>query len=56
MSDAGAQAMKTFIADNPKGKHGIHRYAPEEYGVVPEVIRDAFRAYIERFDLAPEAI
>ena len=56
MSGSGAQAMKAFIAANPKGKHGIHRYAPEEYGVVPEAIRDAFRPYIERFDLAPEAI
>ena len=56
MTDRGADAMKAFIADNPKGKHGIHRYAPDEYGVVPEDIREAFRPYIERFDLAPEAI
>ena len=54
MTEAGADAMKTFIADNPKGKHGIHRYAPEEFGVVPEDIREQFRPYLERFQLAPE--
>jgi hypothetical protein len=54
MSSAGAAAMKSFIADNPKGKHGIHRYAPEEFGVVPAAIREAFRTYIDRFELAPE--
>ena len=33
MTGAGAERMRAFIADNPKGKHGIHRYAPEEFGV-----------------------
>ena len=47
--------MQAFIADNPKGKHGIHRYAPEEFGVEPAAVRRAFRNYIERFGLAPEA-
>jgi len=51
----GAAKMHAFIADNPKGKHGIHRYAPEEFGVEPAVVRRAFRNYIDRFGLAPEA-
>jgi len=55
MTDYGATAMKDFIADNPKGKHGIHRYAPEEFGVVPEKIREAFGPYLKRFGLEPEA-
>ncbi|MDB5393221.1 MAG: Sulfotransferase [Rhodospirillales bacterium] len=54
MSEEGAARMKWFIADNPQGKHGIHRYSPEEYGVDPAVVRKAFRPYIERFDLQPE--
>ncbi len=54
MTGVGAARMKAFIADNPKGKHGIHRYSPEEYGVVPEKIRAEFGAYIERFGLEPE--
>ena len=31
--------MKAFIADNPPGKHGVHAYTPEEYGIEPEAVR-----------------
>ena len=55
MTDVAATRMKAFIADNPKGKHGIHRYSPEEYGVNPAAIRESFRSYTERFGLEPEA-
>ena len=48
--------MKTFISDNPKGKHGIHRYAPEELGVDPGAIHEAFGSYMTRFDLTPEEL
>ncbi len=54
MTALAAERMQAFIADNPKGKHGIHRYAPEEYGVEPAAVRRAFRKYIERFELVPE--
>jgi hypothetical protein len=47
--------MRAYIADHPKGKDGIHRYAPEEFGVEPAAVRRDFRSYIERFGLAPEA-
>ena len=51
MTDEGAARMRGFIDDNPKGKHGEHRYTPEEYGVEPDVVREDFRRYIEHFDL-----
>jgi hypothetical protein len=54
MTDTGAARMQAFIADNPKGKHGLHLYTPEEYGIDPAVVRRDLSAYIERFDLAPE--
>jgi Sulfotransferase family len=54
MTDEGAARMRAFIADNPKGKHGLHLYTPEEYGIDPEAVRRDFRFYIEQFDLAPE--
>jgi len=54
MSDRGGARMKAFIADNPKGKHGLHTYTPEEYGLDPAAVRRDFAAYIEQFDLAPE--
>ena len=54
MSDDAARRMRAFIADNPPGKHGIHRYAPEAFGIVPEQVREAFHEYIEYFGLEPE--
>ena len=54
MTEHGAERMRAFIAEHPKGKDGIHRYAPEEFGVVPDTIRREFSAYLERFGLAPE--
>jgi hypothetical protein len=54
MTGAGADAMKFFIDDNPPGKHGIHRYAPEEFGVDPATVRSEFRPYIDHFDLREE--
>ncbi len=54
MSDEGAAAMRAYIADHPKGKDGIHRYSPEEFGVDPVRVREQFADYIEHFDLRPE--
>lgn len=51
MTDVAEERLRGFIDDNPKGKHGVHAYAPEEYGVVPEQVRASFAEYIERFDL-----
>jgi hypothetical protein len=55
MSGTGAAAMRAYIADHPKGKDGIHRYRPEEFGVEPDTVRREFAPYIERFGLEPEA-
>jgi hypothetical protein len=55
MSDVGADAMRTYIAEHPKGKDGIHRYRSEEYGIDAETVRKEFAPYIERFGLVPEA-
>jgi len=54
MTEAGAARMKAFIADNPKGKHGIHSYTPEEYGIDPDAVRRELKDYIEQLGLAPE--
>lgn len=54
MTAEGADAMRFFIDDNPPGKHGIHRYSPEEFGVDPATVRAEFRTYIEHFGLQEE--
>jgi hypothetical protein len=55
MTSLGAARMQAFISENPKGKHGEHRYAPEDYGLDPKQVRDAFRVYLERYDPQLEA-
>ncbi|MBV8950010.1 MAG: sulfotransferase [Actinobacteria bacterium] len=52
MTDHGADRMRAFIADNPQGKHGVHSYTPEQFGIDPDVVRRDFAAYIDRYDLA----
>jgi hypothetical protein len=54
MSGEGATRMRAFIDENPKGKHGVHGYTPEEYGVDPDRVRREFARYIDRFELLPE--
>jgi hypothetical protein len=54
LTDVATERMRFFIDDNPPGKHGIHRYAPEEYGIDPDRVRAEFKEYIDHFDLQPE--
>jgi hypothetical protein len=54
MSDEGAAAMRAFIADNPPGKHGVHEYTPDQFGLEPGEVRAEFAEYVGHFDLAPE--
>ncbi|MBW2274089.1 MAG: sulfotransferase [Deltaproteobacteria bacterium] len=49
-----ASARSAFEAHtdaNPKGKHGKHKYALEEYGLDAEAVRRRFAPYIERFGI-----
>jgi hypothetical protein len=52
LTDEAATRMRTFIADNPKGKHGEHSYSPVDFGIDPATIRGKFKDYIEQYDLA----
>jgi hypothetical protein len=54
LSGAAADAMRAFIADNPQGKHGVHRYSPEAYGLDPARERERFGRYVERFGIEAE--
>jgi hypothetical protein len=44
-TEAAEEAMKTFLANNPQGKHGHHLYSLEEYGLTPEYVREQFADY-----------
>jgi hypothetical protein len=54
LTDEGAAAMKAFIDDNPPGKHGVHSYRPEDYGIDRAATRELFADYIDHFGLPPE--
>lgn len=49
-----AAAMKSFIKENPKGKHGEHVYIDDDYGIDPDNVREQFSRYIEKFGVSPE--
>lgn len=55
LTGEAADAMRTFIANNPQGKHGVHRYLPESYGLDVPTERARFARYTERFGIEPEA-
>lgn len=47
-------AMRRWIADNAKDKHGAHRYAPEDFGLTAGAIADAFAHYTAEYGIARE--
>jgi hypothetical protein len=46
--------MRAWVMANPQGKHGAHRYTLDEFGLRLGEVRDAFRDYVQRFDLRLE--
>ena len=52
LSSEAQAAMKAHVDANPKGKHGRHAYALEEWGLTEAAVRARFAGYIERFALA----
>jgi hypothetical protein len=43
--------MRSFLRDNPQGKHGAHRYAIEDFGVTLGQIRERFEGYCSAYDI-----
>ena len=55
VTDAAADAMQRFRADNPPGKHGEHSYQLKDWGLSEGEIRDRFARYVERFDIPTDS-
>lgn len=51
LSAATEVAMNTYVAANPKGKHGNHEYSLQEYGLTKEEVRGRFSDYCRRFGI-----
>jgi sulfotransferase family protein len=54
LTGEAADRMRRFIDENPQGKHGVHRYAPEEYGLDAATERKRFARYADRFGIESE--
>ena len=53
-TDDHAAAVLDYLANKPKGKFGVHRYQPEDWGFTAESLREAMAPYIDHFGVASE--
>ncbi len=53
-TDDHAAAVLDYLAHKPKGKFGVHRYQPEDWGFTAESLREAMAPYIGHFGVASE--
>jgi hypothetical protein len=44
-------SMQTYLAANPKGRHGTHTYALSQFGLSDAQLADRFSDYREQFGL-----
>ncbi|PRQ07245.1 sulfotransferase family protein [Enhygromyxa salina] len=49
--DSVRAKLERWLADNRQHKHGLHRYAAEDFGLSAEGIASRYGRYRERFDL-----
>jgi hypothetical protein len=47
--------MQRWLAGNPQGRHGAHRYRLEDFGLDARALAPRFEPYRERFGVAREA-
>ncbi len=48
-TDEADAAIRRFREDNPKGKHGAHRYTLDEYGLDEDEVRERFQRYTDAY-------
>ena len=53
-TDDHAAAVLDYLANKPKGKFGVHRYQPEDWGFTAESLRSALAPYIDHYGVASE--
>ena len=47
--EGSRRAVERWLDDNPRDKHGVHRYTAEEFGLDPDRLRARFDFYSRRF-------
>ena len=53
-TDNHATAVLDYLAHKPKGKFGVHRYQPEDWGFTADSLRAALAPYIAHYGVASE--
>ena len=51
---ASQQHMRRWLADNPQGKHGTHRYSLQQFGLDPATVYQLTARYRQRFKIRTE--
>jgi hypothetical protein len=46
--DEHAERIRLYLKQKPRGKFGVHKYSPEEWGFGKREIRENLASYIER--------
>ena len=54
LTDDHAAAVLDYLANKPKGKFGVHRYQPEDWGYTAKSLRAALAPYIDHYGVASE--
>ncbi len=44
-----------YLEAKPRGKHGAHKYTPEDFGFTAEGLREQYRPYTDHYDVELEA-
>jgi NTP pyrophosphatase (non-canonical NTP hydrolase) len=56
LTEDAERRMRTFLAENPRGKHGQHQYAFADTGLDAGALRARARPYQEYFDVPSEPL
>ncbi len=54
MTPAAEQRLRAWKDDNPRGKHGEHRYRAEDFGLTDALVAERFGPYMEHFQIERE--
>ncbi len=54
LTEATEAPMRRFLAENPKDKHGAHRYSPSSFGFEADDLARRFKAYREFYGVPSE--
>ncbi len=49
LSDGDVAAMRRWLSDNPRHRHGPHHYGLSQFGLTSEAVADSLAPYCERF-------